>query len=426
MSRDEQCDAVSNAISLVLTPVMICMALSVWFVNSIGDAEKCRRSLSRPSLEPLKPYVLNSTAPESNEFSPKYAIIFIAVFVFLMIIFTFFMVWLYKTNRQGIIKIWLILAVFVVFAYVGGLYIFDFCRSRCVKIDWITLFFCVWNFTVTGLYAVFGRVPRFINQGYLIVMSSLMAYVFRTLPDFAVWIILGLLVLWDLYAVLSKYGPLNMLVKAAREREDQLPALVYDTNPVAPGREPKSHTGKPRQQPRQQDPSTNPPDSHAESPPQTAENPVSPPQPVQENSADSPPRASRRPVSALKSFLRRTTHENGAGADSQVEQPPLQRTDSQGNIQIGTLGTHIKLGLGDFVFYSILVAQASKSGPMTAIASFVAILTGLCTTLFLVTTMRKALPALPISITLGLSLYFLTQYTVLPFVENLISLLLFY
>jgi presenilin 1 len=84
------------------------------------------------------------------------------------------------------------------------------------------------------------------------------------------------------------------------------------------------------------------------------------------------------------------------------------------------------LRLSDFVFYSILVAQASQRGAMTAITSFIAILTGLCMTLFMVTVFRKALPALPISIVLGILFYVLTRYTISPFVNNLFPELLFH
>lgn len=74
----------------------------------------------------------------------------------------------------------------------------------------------------------------------------------------------------------------------------------------------------------------------------------------------------------------------------------------------------IKLGLGDFVFYSVLVARAALFDMSTFAATFVAVILGLGGTLFLLGVFKMALPALPISIFLGVALYFATRLAITP------------
>ena len=74
----------------------------------------------------------------------------------------------------------------------------------------------------------------------------------------------------------------------------------------------------------------------------------------------------------------------------------------------------IRLGLGDFIFYSVLVAKAAMHSFTTFAACMLVILAGLGGTLVLLSVYHSALPALPISIFLGVTFYLLTRLLIEP------------
>jgi hypothetical protein len=79
----------------------------------------------------------------------------------------------------------------------------------------------------------------------------------------------------------------------------------------------------------------------------------------------------------------------------------------------------IRLGLGDFIFYSILVSKAALYSFTTFAACTLAILTGLGLTLLLLAVYGKALPALPISIFLGVVFYLISRYSMEPWIQEI-------
>jgi len=80
--------------------------------------------------------------------------------------------------------------------------------------------------------------------------------------------------------------------------------------------------------------------------------------------------------------------------------------------------TTIKLGLGDFIFYSILVSKAAVYSYTTFVVCTLAILAGLGLTLLLLAVYKQALPALPISIFLGIIFFLLTRYAIEPWAKE--------
>ena len=76
---------------------------------------------------------------------------------------------------------------------------------------------------------------------------------------------------------------------------------------------------------------------------------------------------------------------------------------------------------GDFIFYSVMVAKAAMYSFTTFAACMLVILAGLGGTLVLLSVYHSALPALPISIFLGVIFYLMTKLVIEPWIEVMLT-----
>lgn len=324
-----------------------------------------------------------------------------------------------------------------------------------IPIDAVTFYILLFNFTILGTVSVFSNgIPIVVKQSTMVVLGIIVAAWFSRLPEWTTWVVLVALALYDLAAVLAPGGPLKMLVELASSRDEELPALVYESRPNV-GRNSGARSsnlglfieaglGMSSNNDNNNDNNQNGSvelqellrngngDRDNEIETQEREHLVIA---VDDNGRTSGSEVEEvreeagemAPLMGDSDLMERHPHPNvsssysNIGNSSRVENNRagnrLSRGTERGGVEMEDLNPRgIKLGMGDFIFYSVLVGRAAMYDLMTVYACYLAIISGLGCTLILLAVCRHALPALPISISLGVIFYFLTRIFMEPFV----------
>ncbi|KRX98005.1 Presenilin-2 [Trichinella pseudospiralis] len=387
---------------MLITPVSLCMLVVIATMNTVGYYRtKDIYLIYAPfhsDTEDVGTIVWESLANAG-------------IMLCVIIVMTVFLILLYKYRFYRFIHGWLLFSSLIMLSLFSLIFLRQVFFTFNVPIDYVTVTFAMWNYAVVGLISIHWKAPLRLQQAYLIMVSALLALIFiKFLPDWTTWAVLVCISFWDLVAVLCPRGPLRMLVEMAQERDEPIfPALIYSSTIVygCTGGEDKISSDSGNSQLSTDSAKQGPSDSSSKV--------------VNENGVVCVHNQLR---GTLTRRLKQPKNQDRATGDIAQLQPYTDRreTTMETENSVSEEPRGVKLGLGDFIFYSVLVGKASSYGDWsTTVACFVAILVGLCLTLFLLAIFEKALPALPISILLGILFYFATSLIISPFANTLAS-----
>jgi presenilin 1 len=123
-----------------------------------------------------------------------------------------------------------------------------------------------------------------------------------------------------------------------------------------------------------------------------------------------------------KPLIRGGDRDRGADRDGDGDGAETSRVerdaDDADDADAFALPDAIKLGLGDFIFYSVLVGRAAMHDLFTMFACYFAVIQGLIATLLMLGFAKKALPALPISIAAGVVAYVGSRFFLEPVTQQ--------
>ncbi|KAL6626379.1 hypothetical protein ACP70R_030105 [Stipagrostis hirtigluma subsp. patula] len=448
-------DSLGAEVLAVMSPVSICMAIVVLLISLLSPATPGAAGASPPPVTAAT-LVYQESPTDSPGQKLLGALLDAAVFVALVAAVTFALVALYYYRCTGFLKNYMRFSAFFVLFSMGGAIAAAVLRRLGAPLDAPTALLLLFNASAVGVLSVFASaVPILVRQGYMVALAVIVAAWLSRLPEWTTWIMLIALAVYDLVAVLAPRGPLRMLVELASSRDDELPALVYESRPTV-GPAAASSSYAPAMVSVEMQAMANSGRSGGNRYDRVGQEEDGSRAMVEmrdllgSQASIGEMNRSRGAVPQMESLEREVPRvvtglqPNQSGSSQhaviQIEQSeeeetaPLVSAGSANNadsneehrqsssseppleFEMFESTRGIKLGLGDFVFYSVLVGRAAMYDLMTVYACYLAIIAGLGCTLILLAICRQALPALPISIMLGVTFYFLTRLLMEPFV----------
>ena len=302
----------------------------------------------------------------------KIALIVVAFFA----LATCLLVALVYCGLMKCLYVYLAFTVFSVFSLLNLSILSMIIAQLNLPIDWITISLYTYNGLAVAMLSMFWLSPDSVKQVITIYQCILMIlYILKIAPEWIAWAILPLLALWDILAVLLPFGPLYLLINLLEERRLKVPAMMIYTT----GLWLSSETNN-----------------------------------IDEVNSSQKTQPIILQCSSMNFIFFSTQTLETIGEYSATMQY-VRNTNASSDESSSTKRKARKsmLGLGDFIFYSILLAKTvftSQYNLFSIIIVYLCIIMGMLATTLILIVLHRPLPALPISLFLGLLFFFHYQY----------------
>lgn len=465
-------DAASRRVCQILWPVILCGTIVVANIKTLEYYNSSQFSLLDKAWD-YAGFSFTKTSKISLFERVTQNMIVAAVFLGFIVLVTLIVLFIFYMGWITCLTYYFYLPSIVIMSFVIPAHLRHLMEVMRIQADIISTLIFVYNFTVVGFISIFQNGPLCLQQFYLIINSAAVAiFMVIFLPDWVPWLSLAVVIFWDVFAVLSPIGPLRMLIKLSSSQDKVImPGMVYSTDSQNPTNTICKDDGNVKNVSLPQNQASSDvklPGSiigttivtlasgrtkssyeprikglkalHYERPlrvPSTAESNKNVSKIVPKRIRNKrvingtlikshtnrsnlklPQIGNRRkklkPNPKLKPILNGGDHSKLSN-QSDKKAANTKKSGKSNTSERSSVDGGINIGLGDFVFYGLLLGLNSRGVDWYAtIASFASILMGLIITLTCLMVFNKALPALPISIVLGLISSSISIYLITP------------
>ncbi|CEF65249.1 Presenilin homolog [Strongyloides ratti] len=401
-------------------PVLLNMILTLLFWIGLYDMKQ----------EKNNPFNLNMLSTEGDFTTGNQifdGIINAFSLIFLIGLVSFGLLALAIYEFKNVIQGWLAFSLVSVLFGVFSIYIYDFLKMYNISNQILLTIVISSIYGTIGCFVFFTKkIQLLYHQIYTIINCAMVSVLYlRSFPESTIWYVLPTTLLWDIFAVWSPFGPLKRVTeKAYQYNESILKFMMFTADNINENTNTENDKIKyddenslisstSEEDELNDSISTNNDDSKYDYETSKTEDYEMPTEIEEEESVDE--------NTELEYLF---NNQDKGDYDRRIEDKDkiIKKNKRKMITAMDALSddNSVRLGLGDFIFYSLLVGKSAVDmSIMATTASIFAILLGLLITLIFLQKGDIVVPALPIPIFLGIIFHFGTLYFIEPFIKQL-------